>query len=92
MSIEWDDKEKKFLKTNAHKGINWLVDHMKRSKAGIQRIAFILGIAIKNMRNTTKAKKKPPDKPTTPTLTGDMLEQAKVRFMQENMKKMWPAK
>jgi len=79
-STGWSNDEKEFVKDYADKGINWLCSHMSRSKAGIQRMAFINGIPIKNMRN--EGKEKAPRKPYTRTISTDDQAQESVKALQ----------
>ncbi len=77
----WSDKEKKFVKVNAHMGIEWLMSNTGRSRYGIQRIAFINGWSLSNKRNknTVKTVRK---YPKTPPPTPDELAQGSVKLVQ----------
>jgi len=88
MTRAWSDEETKFVKDNADEGINWLCDHMNRSKFGIQRIAFIKGYAIKNVRRENRVKKAP-KKPQEPFVTADAMAQESVKAIQAIP---WPSK
>jgi len=85
--VPWQTSEFQFLRANVDKGINWLVEHMGRSKGGIQRIAYIKGYPIANIRNANriKAAKKEPE----PFVSADDQAQENVKAIQAIQ---WPSK
>lgn len=78
----WTRDEVKFVRDNASKGINYLVANMSRSTYSIQRIAYIKGYSLNNLRNKN-TKKRTSRKPALQTQ--DEIAQLQVKFAQENM-------
>ena len=89
---KYTDEEKEFIRKHASKGVNWLIPRMNRTKHSIQRVAFILGVSLKEVghkrtwtdkrRKMFIAKKKIPKeaKKLTPP---DKQAQESVKFMQK---------
>jgi len=85
--IDWAIEERRFLKNNTHRGVQWLSDNIhsvcgnKRSRNSIQRVASKQGYSIKKER---KAVKRAPRK-TNPLKTADDKAQENAKFIRKYM-------
>ena len=91
---KYTDQEREFIRKHASKGVRWLIPRMNRTRHSIQRVAFKLGVSLKELnpkrtwtdkrRKMFVAKKKIP-KAHKKMSTPDRIAQESVKFMQENL-------